>query len=169
MRKQADEIICEVIKSERFKAVVKKVKPEDLQQDLVSEISLILLEKDPCEIVKLHDKNELIFYTVKILTNLAFSNTSQFYKKFRMPVEELSDNLFEVKEELSQEEMSDLYKKALIELDKIHWYYSKMIKLYVEYGGYRNMARELDIPYSTCFKHVQKGIKLIKQNLYAKR
>lgn len=169
MRDKANSAICEVIKSKRFLTLVKKVRPKDIQDDLVSEISLILLEKKAEEIVQLHDKDELIFYTIKILTNLAFSNTSSFYRKFRIINEELSDDFFNVCESDEFTNVSDIHLKALAELEQIHWYYSKMIKLYVEYGNYRNMSRELDIPYSTCFKDVQKGIKLIKEKVYDKR
>jgi hypothetical protein len=83
MQHRANEIIVELIESKDFKKCINKVQPSCIRRDLVSEISLILLETNPDKIILMGDKQQLRFYVVKIIMNLAFSNTSPFYKKFR--------------------------------------------------------------------------------------
>jgi hypothetical protein len=83
MQHRANEIIVQLIESKDFKKCINKVQPSCIRRDLVSEISLILLETNPDKIILMGDKQQLRFYVVKIIMNLAFSNTSPFYKKFR--------------------------------------------------------------------------------------
>jgi len=63
--------------------LIKSVRPEDLQADLRQELALALLSIDCEKISEIWACNGLIGFSIKIITNMAFSNTSQFYKKFR--------------------------------------------------------------------------------------
>lgn len=78
-----DRILTDLFQSEEFNSCIGKMKPEHLQDDLRSEVILILCESDPEKILNLHESGGLKFYTVRIILNLIQSNTSPFYKKYR--------------------------------------------------------------------------------------
>lgn len=195
---QTHAIIVELLNSANFKKCVAKVNPSDLREDLVSEVSLILLETNPEKIIALHQRNQLTFYVVRIIMNLAFSNTSPFYKKFRSQqfVEfrnnfefdfyDEEGNLQSVKthlligvddsaDNIKQKEQEEQVLKALDKIEGygstmdeygLDEYESQMVKLYVKYGTFRNMQKELHIPYVSCFNTVIKAIEKIKKKVY---
>jgi hypothetical protein len=78
-----DRILSDLFKSEEFNSCIAKMKPEHLQDDLKSEVILILCESTDEKILGLHESGGLKFYTVRIILNLIQSNTSPFYKKYR--------------------------------------------------------------------------------------
>lgn len=84
-----DRIIADLFKSEEFNSCIAKMKPEQLQDDLKSEVMLILLESSDQKIIDLYQAGGLKFYTVRIILNLIQSNTSPFFKKFRQQSEEI--------------------------------------------------------------------------------
>jgi hypothetical protein len=53
--------------------------------------------------------------------------------------------------------------RALDEIEKLEWYESEMMKLYVECGNYRGMEKRTRIPYSSCFCTVKNAIKKIQE------
>lgn len=170
MRDKANKIIIELIYGTNIKRFLSKIRPTDIQDDLQAELGLILLEKPPSFIIKLNENNQLSFYAIKIIKILAFSNTSYFFKTFRSTTLEITDYMHDIiPNDNSQidelEYKAEMHNKIKNELDKIHWYYAKMINFYIEFGDYRNMSKELDIPHSSCFKDVKKGINQIKQQL----
>lgn len=79
-----NQIIEELYRSKEFNDCIGKMDPPDLRDDLKSEVMLILLEKGDDEIMDLYELGKLRFYTVRIILNLIQSNTSPFYKKFRL-------------------------------------------------------------------------------------
>jgi hypothetical protein len=63
--------------------LINLVDPEYLRDDLRQEMALALLSIPEEKISKIWASNGLIGFSIKIITNMAFSNTSPFYKKFR--------------------------------------------------------------------------------------
>lgn len=72
-----------VYRNEQIGQLIKSVRPEQLQDDLRQEMALALLSIDCEKISEIWDASGLIGFSIKIITNMAFSSTSQFYKKFR--------------------------------------------------------------------------------------
>ena len=161
MRAKANEIIVNLLQSEEFSNCMKKVKPS-LKEDLTSELSLILLETAPEKIIQLHQKRQLTFYTVRIILILAFSKTSPFYKKHRLIYDEFKDAgcLDDYSSILHRKETEE---RALHEIEKLEWYESEMIKLYLEVGTYRKMNKATHTPVMSCFKTVSNAIKKIQK------
>lgn len=75
--------IEEIYSSAQINQLIKSVRPESLQDDLRQEMALALLSIDCEKISEIWASNGLIGFSIKIITNMAFSSTSQFYKKFR--------------------------------------------------------------------------------------
>lgn len=72
-----------IYRNEQIAQLIKSVRPEQLQDDLRQEMALALLSIDCEKISEIWASNGLIGFSIKIITNMAFSSTSQFYKKFR--------------------------------------------------------------------------------------
>lgn len=175
MRDRANEIIVNLIRSNDFQNCIGKVKPSDLQDDLKAEVSLILLETAPEKIITLAEKKQLNFYTVRIIMNLAFSNTSPFYKKYRFHFEELKHNEAcddsyysiirferEAKEERALVEIKNM---AACDVGSEEWVSGRALQIYMETGTFRNMQAATMIPVKTCHDMVTKGIGKIKQRI----
>jgi hypothetical protein len=54
-----------------------------LQDDLRQELAMALLTMECDKIMEIYESNALLPYSLNIIKNMAFSNTSPFYKKFR--------------------------------------------------------------------------------------
>ena len=78
-----NEYIKEIYLSPQINQLIKSVRPEYLQDDLKQEMALALLTIDCGKITDIYASNGLLGFSIKIITNMAFSSTSQFYNKFR--------------------------------------------------------------------------------------
>lgn len=195
MRQQANTAIVNLINSDEFKRCIQKVQPDYLREDLVSEVSLILLETNPDKIVMLSNAKQLTFYAVRIILNQAFSNSSPFYKKYRKhTVNYVDDILWEpVMYDANNpkrfcEMQKDLYiyedssdkniklkkdiEKVMFEIereDKIYevldFYETEMLKLYLKCKTFREMERITHIPYVSCFHTIKKAINKLKNKV----
>jgi DNA-directed RNA polymerase specialized sigma24 family protein len=63
--------------------LINSVDPEHVRDDLRQETFLALLSMPDDKISEIWASNGLVGFTIKIITNMAFSSTSPFYKKFR--------------------------------------------------------------------------------------
>jgi hypothetical protein len=189
MKQRAHAAIVQLIQSKDFKQCISKVEPEDLQDDLAAEVSLILLETEPGKIVAMAEANQLKFYTVRIIMNLAFSSTSPFYKKYRQRVYEFKENHLlgtgdhalddtcqqAIRRLQGRQVTADdvdtvtaqklLEERALAAVDELYWYDSEMVKLYLQHGNYRKMHAVTGIPHVSCFKTVKKAVAEIRARL----
>lgn len=190
MRQAANTAIVELIQGKDFKNCISKIEPKHLQDDLASEVYLILLETNPGKIVDLHQNKQLNFYAARIIMNLAFSNTSPFYKKFRHSHKCYIDNgiaHYEAENELvfgesevitkiieicdNSNEDINRHKEELLALDAItglYWYDAEIVRLFLEYGNYRAVAKETRIPFTSIYYTIQKAAKDIKQKVKSK-
>jgi len=78
-----NDIIESVYLNPQIAQLIRSVRPSDLQDDLRQELALALLSIHCDKITEIWASNGLIGFSIKIITNMAFSSTSQFYKKFR--------------------------------------------------------------------------------------
>lgn len=155
-----NEIITELFTSKDFNNCIKKMKPVNLQDELKAEVALILCEKPEDKIVELYCSGMLKFYTVRIILNLIQSNTSPFYKKFRVSNVELSEIIEPVIVEY------DHRKDAAIEaIEDLYWYDREIMKIYIEHGTYRKVEQETGIPFESIYKTIQKSIATIRKKV----
>ena len=80
---ECNEYIEKVYLSPEVEKLIKSIHPEALQDDLRQEMAVALLSIDCEKISKIWASNGLLGFTIKIISNMAFSNTSQFYSKYR--------------------------------------------------------------------------------------
>lgn len=184
-----NKIIEELFQSKDFKECISKMQPFELQEDLKSEVILILLEHSDEKIIQLYNSGGLKFYAVRIILNLIQSKTSPFYKKYRQPICEFKENLqwHEVGENdhmltfiskrngLIESESSDDYdirlanelkeEKVMKIIEGLYWYDRELVKLYVQLGTYRAIEEATQIPWRSCYDTIQAAISKIRYEL----
>lgn len=167
-----NEIIEQLYKDDRINDCISKMHPKELQEDLKAEIFLILLEYPETKIKELHQSNQLVYFTLKIITNQVKSNTSKFTKKFKdcktVYGVDISDRAEEVYTEERPKSLDEIvikikglaYKSIpdFLDLPDINWYNQLMLSLYMKHGTYREMARVTKIPRPSCFLTVKETI-----------
>lgn len=78
-----NQIIEFIYKNKDINKLIENVHPDDLRDDLRQEMALALLSMSEDKISEIWASNGLVGFSIKIITNMAFSTTSPFYKNFR--------------------------------------------------------------------------------------
>ena len=160
------DLIKDVYLSPQVDALIKSVRPEHLQADLRQEMALALLSIDCEKISEISASNGLVAFSIKIITNMAFSSTSPFYKKFRkseyenaigylrslVTLPELDIKLAKV----ANDRLKEKYQE-----DELQAHESILFSKYVELRSCKKVADFYNIPE----KHVKDVIKKTKQEL----
>lgn len=160
------EAIKEVYLSPQVDALIKSVRPEHLQDDLRQEMALALLSIDCEKISEIWASNGLIGYAIKIITNMAFSSTSPFYKKFRKKEYEnalqyLSSLAVLPELDIKLAKVVDDRLKQKYQEDELQAHESILFTKYVELRSCKKVAEFYNIPE----KHVKDVIKKTKKEL----
>lgn len=147
-------IIVELWDSLELKQAISKMQPEELQDDLRSELFKVLCEMQEDKLIDMHKRNVLKFYLVRTMLNMMQSKTSQFYKLYRKPLHpevELHDR------------DEDLLTKVEKELSKMHWYKAELLRVYAinHNCNAKELSRVTGIPYMS----VHRELKLTKREL----
>ena len=162
-----DKIISDLYTSKEFNDCIRKMEPRHLQEDLKSEVMLVLCEKEPELIEDLHAKGELKYYAVKIILNMIKSSESRFYRQFRRDNKQpfsseeiygVNDKTIIIADRLIEEKKNEL---RMMEVFNLFWYDKEMILLYLEHGNYRAIEDETTIEHTSVFKTIKKAIKKI--------
>lgn len=95
MQLSRQQIIHNLYTSENFCDCIDKMEPYELRQDLKQEVILVICELPEERLQELHEKNALIFFTVRVILNQAKSSTSPFYRKYRQVFESIENLLQE--------------------------------------------------------------------------
>lgn len=160
------EAIKEVYLSPQVDALIKSVRPEHLQDDLRQEMALALLSIDCEKISEISASNGLIGYAIKIITNMAFSSTSPFYKKFRKKeyenaIQYLRSLVILPELDIKLAHIADNRLKEKYQEDELQAHESILFTKYVELRSCKKVADFYNIPE----KHVKDVIKKTKKEL----
>lgn len=168
------QIIEQLFKSKNFNNCINKMEPAHIRDDLRSEVLLIVCEWDEQKILNLYKKDELDFYVVRVILNLARSSSSPFAKKFRQPLIEFNpkqhniiDNI-DIAERIEKEAKEDVILQAIDEVKQgkeagLYWYNAGILKLYINHGNYRAIENETGIPFTSCYKNIKKTFSELKR------
>ena len=175
-----NEIIEKLYKDDRINNCISKMHPIELQEDLKSEIFLILLEYPKSKIKELYSKNQLVYFTLKIITNQVKSNNSKFTKTYKDKnvhygiefTDMASDNseYFEKIPESFNNLVSKIkgivYKSPPDYIEElfpeIGWYKQLMLSIYMKHKTYQSMEDWTKIPIQSCYKTVKETIKQLR-------
>jgi hypothetical protein len=161
-----NEIIESVYLNPQIDQLIKSVRPSDLQDDLRQELALALLSIHCDKITEIWASNGLIGFSIKIITNMAFSSTSQFYKKFRKNDYDKAINYLKSQLKLPElnPKFANLANERLIAKygeDEMQAHEAILFTKYVEYRSCKKVADYFNIPE----KHVKDIIRKTKLEL----
>ncbi|MGN6416100.1 MAG: hypothetical protein ACTHMC_01320 [Pseudobacter sp.] len=182
-----NQIIEELYRSKEFNDCIGKMQPEQLQDDLRSEVMLVLLETDEAKLKGMHDRGELKFYTVRVILNMIQSSTSAFYRKYRHinkayvdDLNELAGNGWVFDRQLRETPRVEMEmpstederqirefkeERAMAAINDLYWYDREMVRLYMRLGNYRAIEKDTGIPWESCYSTIKKAIKKIRNEL----
>lgn len=146
---------------------IHKFIPIQDQDDFKQELFVILLEKDHALIRRLHDNNELIFYTVRIIINLRSQKKNVYHKKYKQHVEELDHDPAELPEEegdrIHQEALELRMVEEVSRLDEKFgtFFYRELVEAVNRHGSMREASAKTGIPLST----ISRAIKKVREHL----
>jgi hypothetical protein len=142
-----NEILIEFWNSEEVNKAFSKMHPIELQDDLKSEVFLILSELPEEKLIGLYDRKELRFYIVRIMLNLVQNANNQFFKQYRNFVEYTPKEIEEAVE-------FDVSTIVQISVDNLHWYKKELLRLYTEEFNCnaKALSRDTGIPYMSIIR-----------------
>ena len=151
-------IIVELWESKDLNEALKNMRPVEIQDDLKSELFLIIAEIDESKLIDLYNKKQLKFYIVRIMLNLVQSTKNKFYRNFRnfeelTPVEK-ADEIYEQIEVINH-------------LENLYWYQKEIFKLYTfDFNkNARELSRQTGIPYMSIIRTLNQTKKELKKSI----
>ena len=145
--------------------LIKKIKPESIQDDLRQEIAISLLEM-PCEkVAALFAGDNLLRYAIKTCWIMATSKTSKFYYTYKKSDLSKAIQYLEYLQQCCNFQPSDVNRVNLALKNKsktVHEDHERRIfDTYVRMGGIRQVARH----YGLSPMHVSRVVSKVKQEL----
>lgn len=155
-------IISELYHSKDINNAISKMNPKGLQSELRQEVFLVLCEMDAKKLFEMYEQGYLKYFIVRTILNMAKSDRSNFYKKFRQQYQEIPLTYELPKEEYSE----DLLNKLEQGLEILHWYEAELLKLYASNGkNLLAISRDTKIPYRSLIKTIRKAKILMKYKI----
>ena len=130
--------------------------------DLIQEVAMVLLEMTDEKWNQINEGGYLRFYVVRTMMTMATSPRSSFSKLYDLHNHKKVDH---EREDYDWEKEEDI---SLIEtlMQELHWYDREVLKLWLEEGSYRKVAKKVDIPYKSIGNTVKKTIETLRANYY---
>lgn len=130
--------------------------------DLIQEVAMVILEMPDEKWQQINEGGYLRFYVVRAMITMATSPRSSFNKLYNRHNHQEIDH---DREDYDWEKEADI---SLIEtlMEELHWYEREVLKLWLEEGSYRKVAKKVDIPYKSIGNTVNKAIETLRDNYY---
>ena len=151
-------IIAELWSSSDLNEALKKMKPVEIQEDLKSELFLIICEIDEFKLIDLYDKKQLKFYIVRIMLNLVQSSKNKFFKNYRN---------FEEYNETEKPDEQDEPIEVMEFIEGLYWYQKEILKLYTfDFNkNAKELSRQTGIPYMSLIRTLNQTKKELKKKI----
>jgi len=157
-----DFIITAMYNSPEIHEAIGKMQPYELQEDLRQEVFLVLCEMNEEKLFEMYEQGYLKYFIVRTILNMAKSDRSNFYKKFRQLYQEIPLS-YEVKKEEYDETLVEKLEEGM---QVLHWYEAELLKLYAENGkNLLAISRDTKIPYRSLLKTIRKAKILLKYKI----
>ena len=80
---ECNDIIIEVYTNPKLLAILKSIKPIELQSDLLQELAIALLDYDCTKLRQIHSEGKLINFSISILWKMGTLQNGYFYKTYK--------------------------------------------------------------------------------------
>ena len=157
-------ILTDLFLNKEVDILIKKIKPVDLQDDLKQYAFAVLCEKPAEFIIELHNRQQLKFYLVKIISNSVFSNRSGFITQHKCNDHLELDHVVDVSNE--NDDYHYLIEKCIKETNRLYWYHQELLKLYAEHGTYRAVSEITNIPVKSIHNAIKKAKVKLKKEIW---
>ena len=180
------QIIEALYRDKQFKKVCQNIAPPSLCEDLFHETIIVFLEMEEEKVIKASSEGYLKWLFIRIASNSFNSKTSPFYHKYHH-----NDNSFGIREtivpkddktlinsfnntirldpftnEINTKEFEEKYKQLVEsienEIEVLDFYEKELLKLYIKFGNYRDVSREVGIKYESVRHAIRLAIEKIK-------
>lgn len=151
-------IIAELWDSKDLNDTLKKMKPVEIQEDLKSELFLIICEIEENKLLQLYNRKELKFYIVRIMLNIVRSSKNNFYKNYR--------NFDQYNNEEKPDEQYEPV-EIMKYFENLYWYQKEILRLYTfEFNKNASMlSRATGIPYMSIIRTINQIKKDLKKKI----
>lgn len=151
-------IITELWQSQDLNDALKKMKPVEIQEDLKSELFLIICEIEESKLIDLYDKKQLKFYIVRIMLNLVQSSKNKFFKNYRN---------FEEYNETEKPDEKEQPIEVMEFIEGLYWYQKEILKLYTfDFNkNAKELSRQTGIPYMSLIRTLNQTKKELKKKI----
>jgi len=151
-------IITELWQSQDLNDALKKMKPVEIQEDLKSELFLIICEIEESKLIDLYDKKQLKFYIVRIMLNLVQSSKNKFFKNYRN---------FEEYNETEKPDETEQPIEVMEFIEGLYWYQKEILKLYTfDFNkNAKELSRQTGIPYMSLIRTLNQTKKELKKKI----
>lgn len=157
-----NQIISSLYRDKDINTAIGKMNPEELREDLKSEMFLVLCEMDEKRLLRAYEEGYIKYFLVRTMLNMIKSDRSTFYKLFRGHLAEFMD--YHSKSTTNDiEEQEGISKKLTDALDGLAWYEREILKLYADRRNIVQMSRETKIPYRSLFNTLTIAKQKMKQ------
>ncbi len=100
------------------------MQPVELQDELKQEVFLVLCEMDTDKLFMMYEQGYLKYFIVRTILNMAKSDRSNFYRKFRQVYQEIPVTYESPKEDYDE----SLVIKLEQGMEVLHWYEAELLK-----------------------------------------
>jgi len=156
-----ENIITELYNSPDINEAIGKMQPVELQDELKQEVFLVLCEMDTDKLFMMYEQGYLKYFIVRTILNMAKSDRSNFYRKFRQVYQEIPVTYESPKEDYDE----SLVIKLEQGMEVLHWYEAELLKLYSHNKNLLAISRETKIPYRSLLKTIRKAKTLLKYKI----
>lgn len=150
----AKSILTEIYVSAEVAEIIKRLRPESMQEDIRQHVFLELFSMDEDFIMDLHCRGKLKHFITKMIFNTANWTGNKFKNQFGEK---------EIATESFEDVTEQVYEEIEIPIGRIYWYRAELLKLYAEHGTYQKVAEVTGININSIFQAVKQARKEIKK------
>lgn len=139
-----NKILSDLYQSKELEALLNKMHPDHLRDDLKQELFLVLSSMPDEKLLSLHQSGGLRFWATRTVLNMVCSDRSTFHQMYRQTKVEFEEvPVFKKHEYITDfnevEEMelrhSSLLSAVNKSMDSLHWYDKELFVRYIEAGS----------------------------------
>jgi hypothetical protein len=149
-----NQILTDLFKSRELADMLCKFDAGAGNEDLKSELFLVLCNQPEAKIIELSGNRQLMYFATGIVQKMIFQK-GKFFRTYRTITTEFNNNIEIEEEEYNREKDVMLNRvEASLEAD-LHWVERAMVSLYLDKGSMTKISEDVKMP----FKQVQKIMK----------
>jgi len=155
-----NKILTDLFKSRELDEMLNKFDAGAGNEDLKSELFLVLCNQPEAKIIELNGNRQLMFFATGIVQKMIFQK-GKFYRTYRRVTNEFNTNI-EIEEEEYNRDKDIMLNRVEVSLETdLHWVERAMVSLYLDKGSMTKISEDVKMP----FKQVQKIMKAARTKI----